>query len=211
MLPLCSSLPSSDLTNLNILAFTSGFKNKNLNKNNSRSDLLNNNKLTYADIKNNPFFQQTVVSTVLNYPIFNQATEIRFSKQGNLKELLEEDYDSLQYDPEINAFCGVKTLSGIDPNTGKKHYLHIDKDGIATSTTDSSTATKVAQVFMVYRKCDYVPIKADSETYWDSFKSGYSFYSTADDSPINYSTKPDLLVGCYRQGTGVDDNSITAE
>ena len=206
-------MPSSDYTNINILAFTSGFKNKNLNKNNSRSDLLNNNKLTYADIKNNPFFQQTIVSTVLNYPIFNQATEIHFSKKGNLQELLQEDYDqgSIQYDSDINAFCGVKTLSGIDPNTGEERYLHIDKDGVATSTTDSSTATKVAQVFMVYRKCDYVPIKADSKTYWDAFKSGYSFYSTADNSPINYSTQPDLLVGCYRQGTGADDNSITAE
>ena len=195
------------------MAFTLGFSQKVLNENNSKSDLLNKNKLTYADIKNNPFFQQTIVSTVLNYPIFNQATEIHFSKKGNLKELLQEDYDqgSIQYDPDINAFCGVKTLSGIDPNTGEKRYLYIDKDGVATSTTDSSTATKVAQVFMVYRKCDYVPIKADSETYWDAFKSGYSFYSTADNSPINYSTQPDLLVGCYRQGTGADDNSITAE
>lgn len=191
-----------------------GFENKNLNKNNSRSDLLNNNKLTYADIKNNPFFQQTVVSTVLNYPIFNQATEIRFSKQGSLKELLQEDYDSLKYDPNINAFCGVKTLTGIDPNTGEERYLYIDKDGVATSTTNQSIATKVAQVFMVYRKCDYVPIKvadADNDTYWDTFKNGYSFYSTVDDSPINYSTKSDLLVGCYMQATGADDNSITAE
>ena len=195
------------------MAFTLGFSQKVLNENNSKSDLLNKNKLTYADIKNNPFFQQTIVSTVLNYPIFNQATEIHFSKKGNLQELLQEDYDqgSIQYDSDINAFCGVKTLSGIDPNTGEERYLHIDKDGVATSTTDSSTATKVAQVFMVYRKCDYVPIKADSETYWDAFKSGYSFYSTADNSPINYITQPDLLVGCYRQGTGADDNSITAE
>lgn len=194
------------------MAFTLGFSQKILNKNNSKSDLLS--RSSYADIKNNPFFQQTVVSTVLNYPIFNKATEIHFSKQGNLKELLEEDYDqgSIQYDPEINAFCGVKTLSGIDPNNGKKRYLYIDKDGVATSTTNSSAATKVAQVFMVYRKCDYVPIKvAAGETYWDSFKSGYSFYSIADNSPINYSTKSDLLVGCYRQATGADNNSITAE
>lgn len=210
-MPLCSSMPGPDPTNMNILAFTSGFKNQNLNGNNSRSDLLNKNKLTYDYIKNNPFFQQTVVSTVLNYPIFNQATEIRFSKQGSLKELLEKDYDSLQYDPNINAFCGVKTLSGINPNTGDKCYLYIDKDGVATSTTNSSTATKVAQAFVVYRKCDYVPIKANNETYWDTFKSGYAFYSTIDDSPINYSTQLDLLVGCYRQATGADDNSITAE
>lgn len=213
LLPLCSNLPNSDNPDASIMAFTLGFSQKVLNENNSKSDLLNKNKLTYADIKNNPFFQQTIVSTVLNYPIFNQATEIHFSKKGNLQELLQEDYDqgSIQYDSDINAFCGVKTLSGIDPNTGEKRYLYIDKDGVATSTTDSSTATKVAQVFMVYRKCDYVPIKADSETYWDAFKSGYSFYSTADNSPINYSTQPDLLVGCYRQGTGADDNSITAE
>ena len=89
--------------------------------------------------------------------------------------------------------------------------MHIDKDGVATSTTDSSTATKVAQVFMVYRKRDYVPIKAGSKTYWDAFKSGYPFYSTIDDSTINYSTKSDLLIGCYRQETNANDNSITAE
>ena len=193
------------------MAFTLGFSQKVLNESNSKSDLLS--KSSYADIKNNPFFQQTVVSTVLNYPIFNQATEIHFSKQGNLKELLEEDYDqgSVQYDPEINAFCGIKTLSGINPNNGDKCYLYINKDGVATSTTDPSTATKVAQVFMIYRKRDYVPIKVDNQTYWDTFKSGYSFYSINDNSPINYSTKSDLLVGCYRQGTGADDNSITAE
>lgn len=205
-------MPNSSNPDASILAFTLGFSQKVLNENNSKSDLLS--KSSYADIKNNPFFQQTVVSTVLNYPIFNQATEIHFSKQGNLKELLEEDYDqdsTLQYDPDLNAFCGVKTLSGIDPK-GEKRYLHIDKDGVATSTTDPSKATKVAQVFMVYRKRDYVPIKvADGETYWDAFKSGYSFYSINDNSQINYSTKPDLLVGCYRQGTGADDNSITAE
>ena len=211
LLPLCSNLPDSDNSDASIMAFTLGFSQKALNENNSKSDLLS--KISYAYIKNNPFFQQTVVSTVLNYPIFNQATEIRFSKQGNLKELLEEDYDqsSIQYDPEINAFCGIKTLSGIDPNTGDKRYLHIDKDGVATSTTDSSTATKVAQAFVVYRKRDYVPIKADNKTYWDTFKSGYSFYSTDDDSPINYSTKSDLLVDCYRQETNANDNSITAE
>lgn len=210
LLPLCSNLPDSDNPDASIMAFTLGFLQKVLNENNSKSDLLS--KISYAYIKNNPFFQQTVVSTVLNYPIFNQATEIRFSKQGSLKELLEEDYDqgSIQYNSEINAFCGVKTLSGIDPK-GKKRYLHIDKDGIATSTTDQSKATKVAQVFVVYRKCDYVPIKADDKTYWETFKSGYSFYSTIDDSQINYSKKPDLLVGCYMQGTGADDNSITAE
>ena len=211
LLPLCSNLPNSDTPDASIMAFTLGFSQKVLNESNSKSDLLS--KSSYADIKNNPFFQQTVVSTILNYPIFNQATEIHFSKQGNLKELLEEDYDqnSIQYDPEINAFCGIKTLSGIDPNTGKKRYLQIDKDGVATSTTDSSAATKVAQVFMVYRKRDYVPIKADGKIYWDAFKSGYGFYSTDDNSQINYSTKPDLLVGCYRQATGADDNSITAE
>ena len=194
------------------MAFTLGFSQKVLNESNSKSDLLS--KSSYADIKNNPFFQQTVVSTVLNYLIFNQATEIHFSKRGNLKELLEEDYDqnSIQYDPEINAFCGIKTLSGVDPNNGEKRYLHIDEDGVATSTTDSSKATKVAQVFVIYRKRDYVPIKvADGETYWDTFKSGYSFYSIDDNSQINYSTKPDLLVGCYMQGTGADENSISAK
>ena len=211
LLPLCSNLPNSSNPDASIMAFTLGFSQKVLNKNNSKSDLLS--KSSYVDIKNNPFFQQTVVSTILNYPIFNQATEIHFSKQGNLKELLEEDYDqgSIQYNSEINAFCGIKTLSGIDPNTGDKRYLQIDKDGVSTSTTDSSAATKVAQVFVVYRKCDYMPIKVDDKTYWDTFKSGYSFYSTIDDSPINYSTKSDLLVGCYRQGTGADDNSISAE
>ena len=211
LLPLCSNLPNSNNPDASIMAFTLGFSQQVLNENNSKSDLLS--KSSYADIKNNPFFQQTVVSTVLNYPIFNQATEIRFSKQGNLKELLEEDYDqgSIQYDPEINAFCGIKTLSGIDPNTGDKRYLHIDKDGVATSTTDPSTATKIAQVFIVYRKRDYVPIKVDDKTYWETFKSGYSFYSTIDDSQINYSKQPDLLVGCYRQETDANDNSITAE
>lgn len=212
LLPLCSNLPNSDNPDASIMAFTLGFSQKVLNESNSKSDLLS--KSSYADIKNNPFFQQTVVSTILNYPIFNQATEIRFSKQGNLKELLKEDYDqdsTFQYDPDLNAFCGVKTLSGIDPNNGEKYYLHIDKDGVATSTTDQSKATAVAQVFVVYRKRDYVPIKADNKTYWETFKSGYSFYSTIDDSQINYSTQPDLLIGCYRQGTGADDNSIAAE
>lgn len=210
-MPLCSNLPNSDNPDASIRAFTLGFSQKVLNENNSKSDLLS--KSSYADIKNNPFFQQTVVSTVLNYPIFNQATEIHFSKQGNLKELLEEDYDqsSIQYNSEINAFCGIKTLSGIDPNTGEKCYLQIDKDGVATSTTDQSKATAVAQVFVVYRKRDYVPIKADNRTYWDTFKSGYSFYSIDNNSQINYSTQPDLLVGCYRQGIGADDNSIAAE
>ena len=205
-------MPNSSNPDASILAFTLRFSQKVLNENNSKSDLLS--KSSYADIKNNPFFQQTVVSTVLNYPIFNQATEIHFSKQGNLKELLEEDYDqdsTLQYDQDLNAFCGIKTLSGIDPNNGKKYYLHIDKDGVATSTTDSSAATKVAQVFMVYRKRDYMPIKADGKTYWDAFKSGYAFYSTDDNSQINYSKQPDLLVGCYMQGTGADDNSIAAK
>ena len=97
----------------------------------------------------------------------------------------------------------------IDPKTGKTRYLQIS-NGAATTTSEAE-ATSVAQVFVVYRKRDYVPIKADNKTYWDTFKSGYSFYSTIDDSPINYSIKPDLLVGCYMQATGPDDNSITAE
>ena len=207
LLPLCSNLPNSDTPDASIMAFTLGFSQKVLNESNSKSDLLS--KSSYADIKNNPFFQQTVVSTVLNYPIFNQATEIHFSKQGKLTDLLEKDYDSLDYNDDINAFCGVKTLSGIDPKTGETRYLKLS-NGAATTASEAE-ATKVAQVFVVYRKRDYVPIKAGSKTYWDAFKSGYSFYSTIDDSPINYSTKPDLLVGCYRQATGADDNSITAE
>ena len=173
------------------------------------SDLLTNLPLKFKDFKNNPFFNQPVVSTVLNYPIFNQAMEIHFSKAGKLQDLLEKDYDSLNYNGDINAFCGTKTLSGIDPKTGKTHYLKLS-NGAATTTSEAE-ATSVAQVFVVYRKCDYVPIKVDDKTYWDAFKSGYSFYSTIDDSPINYSTKPNLLVGCYRQTTGADDNSIAAE
>ena len=207
LLPLCSNLPDSDNPDASIMAFTLGFSQKVLNENNSKSDLLS--KISYAYIKNNPFFQQTVVSTVLNYPIFNQATEIHFSKQGKLTDLLEKDYDSLDYNDDINAFCGVKILSGIDPKTGETRYLKLS-NGAATTASEAE-ATKVAQVFVVYRKCDYVPIKAGSKTYWDTFKSGYSFYSTIDDSPINYSTKSDLLVGCYRQETNANDNSITAE
>ena len=207
LLPICSNLPNSDNSDASIMAFTLGFSQKVLNENNSKSDLLS--KSSYIYIKNNPFFQQTVVSTVLNYPIFNRATEIHFSKQGKLIDLLEKDYDSLDYNDDINAFCGVKTLSGIDPKTGETHYLKLS-NGAATTASEAE-ATKVAQVFVVYRKRDYVPIKAGSKTYWDAFKSGYSFYSTIDDSPINYSTKPDLLVGCYRQETNANDNSITAE
>ena len=175
------------------------------------SDLLAHLPLSFDEFKKNPFFNQSVVSTVLNYPIFNQAVEIRFSKEGKLNDLLTQDYNSNQliYNGDINAFCGIKTLSGIDPKTGDTRYLKLS-NGAAT-TASKAEATKVAQVFVVYRKRDYVPIKAGSKTYWDAFKSGYSFYSTIDDSPINYSTKPDLLVGCYRQGTGADDNSITAE
>ena len=79
-------------------------------------------------------------------------------------------------------------------------------------TAPQEQAASLAQVFVVYRKRDYVPIKiAAGETYWDTFKSGYSFYSIDDNSPINYSTKSDLLVGCYRQETNANDNSITAE
>ena len=79
-------------------------------------------------------------------------------------------------------------------------------------TAPQEQAASLAQVFVVYHKRDYVPIKvAAGETYWDSFKSGYSFYSTIDGSQINYSKQTDLLIGCYRQATGVDDNSITAE
>ena len=193
---------------------TAAVKNSFLDSNNptivGTSDLLTNLPLKFTDFKNNPFFKRQIVSTVLNYPIFNQAVEIHFSKEGKLKDLLDKDYNSLDYNGDINAFCGVKTLSGIDPKTGKTRYLQIS-NGAATTTSEAE-ATKVAQVFVVYRKRDYVPIKAaTSKTYWDTFKSGYSFYSIADNSPINYSTKPDLLVGCYRQGTGADDNSITAE
>ena len=173
------------------------------------SDLLINLPLKFADFKNNPFFNRSIVSTVLNYPIFNQALEIHFSKAGKLQDLLEKDYDSLNYNGDINAFCGTKTLSGIDPKTGNIRYLKLS-NGAATTASEAE-ATKVAQVFVVYRKRDYVPIKAGSKTYWDAFKSGYSFYSTIDDSPINYSTKSDLLVGCYRQETNANDNSITAE
>lgn len=79
-------------------------------------------------------------------------------------------------------------------------------------TAPQEQAASLAQVFVVYRKRDYVSIKvAAGKTYWETFKSGYSFYSIVDNSLINYSTRPDLLVGCYRQATGADDNSITAE
>lgn len=166
--------------------------------------------LSFDNFKNNPFFKQAVVSTVLNYPIFNQAVEVHFSKAGKLQDLLEKDYDSLYYNNDINVFCGTKTLSGIDPKTGDIRYLKIS-NGAAAIVLEGE-ADHIAQVFVVYRKRDYVPIKADSKkTYWDTFKSGYAFYSTDDNSQINYSTQPDLLIGCYRQGTGADDNSITAE
>ena len=165
--------------------------------------------LSFDEFKNNPFFSQAVVSTVLNYPIFNQAIEIHFSKEGILGDLLTKDYDSLHYNNSINAFCGVKTLSGIDSNTGEQRYLKITNGVVITAPQEQ--AASLAQVFVIYRKRDYVPIKvAAGETYWNSFKSGYSFYSIENNSPINYSTKSDLLVGCYRLATGVDDNSITA-
>lgn len=202
LLPLCTSTDTAAVKN--------GFLDSNNPTIVGTSDLLTNLPLKFTDFKNNPFFKRQIVSTVLNYPIFNQAVEIHFSKEGKLKDLLDKDYNSLDYNGGINAFCGVKTLSGIDPETGKTRYLQIS-NGAATTTSEAK-ATSVAQVFVIYRKRDYVPIKAaTSKTYWDTFKSGYSFYSTIDDSPINYSTKSDLLVGCYRQGTGADDNSISAE
>ena len=83
-------------------------------------------------------------------------------------------------------------------------------NGVVINASQEQAAS-LAQVFVVYRKRDYVPIKAAGETYWETFKNGYSFYSIADNSPINYSKQPDLLVGCYMQATGPDDNSITAE
>ena len=201
LLPLCTSTDTGAVKN--------GFLDPNNPTIVGTSDLLTNLPLKFNDFKNNPFFDQSVVSTVLNYPIFNQAVEIHFSKAGKLQDLLEKDYDSLDYNESINAFCGTKTLSGIDPKTGDTRYLKIS-NGAAAMVLEGE-ADHIAQVFVVYRKRDYVPIKAGSKTYWDAFKSGYSFYSTIDDSPINYSTKPDLLVGCYRQGTGADDNSISAE
>lgn len=202
LLPLCTST--------DIAAVKNGFLDSNNPTIVGTSDLLTNLPLKFTDFKNNPFFKRQIVSTVLNYPIFNQAVEIHFSKEGKLKDLLDKDYNSLDYNGNINAFCGVKTLSGIDPKTGKTRYLQIS-NGAATTTSEAK-ATSVAQVFVVYRKRDYVPIKAaTSKTYWETFKSGYSFYSTIDDSQINYSKKPSLLVGCYRQETGADDNSITAE
>lgn len=206
LLPLCSSVSGSES---DIMATTDGFtKNKVIV---GTSNLLAAQlPLSFDDFKNNPFFSQAVVSTVLNYPIFNQAIEVHFSKEGILGDLLTKDYDSLHYDNGINAFCGVKTLSGIDSNTGEPRYLKLTNGVVITVPQEQ--AARLAQVFVVYRKRDYVPIKvAAGETYWETFKSGYSFYSTIDGSPINYSTRPDLLVGCYRQATGADDNSITAE
>ena len=208
LLPLCTS--DETYADTDTQAVVDGFLDSDNPTIVGTSDLLINLPLKFKDFKNNPFFNQPVISTVLNYPIFNQAVEIHFSKAGKLQDLLEKDYDSLDYNGDINAFCGVKTLSGIDPKTGKTRYLQIS-NGAATTTSEAE-ATSVAQVFVVYRKRDYVPIKAaTSKTYWETFKSGYSFYSIADNSQINYSTLPDLLVGCYRQGTGADDNSITAE
>lgn len=207
LLPLCTSDETYSDTDMS--AVIDGFLDADNPTIVGTSDLLNNLPLKFADFKNNPFFNRSVVSTVLNYPIFNQAVEIHFSKAGKLQDLLEKDYDSLNYNGDINAFCGTKTLSGIDPKTGDIRYLKLS-NGAATTTSEVD-ATNVAQVFVVYRKRDYVPIKAGSKTYWDTFKSGYSFYSITDNSQINYSTQPDLLVGCYMQATGADDNSITAE
>lgn len=208
LLPLCTS--DETYSNTDMETVIDGFIDPDNPVIAGTSDLLINLPLKFNDFKNNPFFNRSIVSTVLNYPIFNQAVEIHFSKAGKLQDLLEKDYDSLNYNGDINAFCGVKTLSGIDPKTGDTRYLKLS-NGAATTTSEAE-ATSVAQVFVVYRKRDYVPIKAaTSKTYWDTFKSGYSFYSIADNSPINYNTKSDLLVGCYMQGTGADDNSITAE
>ena len=202
LLPLCTSTDTAAVKN--------GFLDSNNPTIVGTSDLLTNLPLKFTDFKNNPFFNRSVVSTVLNYPIFNQAVEIHFSKAGKLQDLLEKDYDSLDYNEGINAFCGVKTLSGIDSNTGETRYLKLTNGVVITAPQEQ--AASLAQVFVVYRKRDYVPIKiATSKTYWDTFKSGYSFYSTDDDSQINYSKQPDLLVGCYRQATGANDNSITAE
>ena len=207
LLPLCTS--DETYSDTDMQSVIDGFLDSGNPTIVGTSDLLINLPLKFVDFKKNPFFNRSIVSTVLNYPIFNQAVEIHFSKAGKLQDLLEKDYDSLNYNGDINAFCGVKTLSGIDPKTGETSYLKLS-NGAAT-TAPEADATKVAQVFVVYRKRDYVPIKAGSKTYWDAFKSGYSFYSTIDDSPINYSTKSDLLVGCYRQETNANDNSITAE
>lgn len=209
LLPLCSSISDSES---DITDTTNGFtKNKIIV---GTSNLLAAHwlPLSFDNFKNIPFFNQAVVSTVLNYPIFNQAIEVHFSKEGILGDLLAEDYNSNQfwYNEKINAFCGVKTLSGIDSNTGETRYLKLTNGVVITAPQEQ--AASLAQVFVVYRKRDYVPIKvAAGETYWDAFKSGYSFYSTIDGSQINYSTQPDLSVGCYRQGTRADDNSITAE
>lgn len=206
LLPLCTSASGSSS---DIMTTTMGFSNNVIA---GTSDLLTPLPLDFDKFKKNPFFNQSVVSTVLNYPIFNQAVEIHFSKEGKLKDLLTQDYNSnqLAYNGDINAFCGIKTLSGIDPKTGDTRYLQLS-NGIISTVPKEQEATSLAQVFVVYRKRDYIPIKAGSKTYWDTFKSGYSFYSTIDDSLINYSTQPDLLVGCYRLATGADDNSITAE
>jgi len=207
LLPLCTSASGS---NSDIMTTAMGFSSNVIA---GTSDLLTNLPLSFDDFKKNPFFNQPVVSTVLNYPIFNQAVEIHFSKAGKLRNLLNQDYDSLDYKDEkdgINAFCGIKTLSGIDPKTGDARYLQLSNGAVIT--VSQAQATRLAQVFVVYRKRDYIPIKAaKDQTYWDAFKSGYSFYSIDDNSPINYSTKDDLLVGCYMQATGPDDNSITAE
>ena len=207
LLPLCTS--DESYSNTNMKTVIDGFNDHDNPVIAGISDLLTNLPLKFNVFNNNPFFKRQIVSTVLNYPIFNQAVEIHFSKSGKLQDLLDNDYDSLNCNRDINAFCGTKTLSGIDPKTGNTRYLKLS-NGAAT-TAPEAEATKVAQVFVVYRKRDYVPIKAGSKTYWDAFKSGYSFYSTINDSPINYSTKSDLLVGCYRQETNANDNSITAE
>ena len=94
LLPLCSSVSDSES---DITDTTNGFtKNKVIvgTSNLLAAHLL---PLSFDDFKNNPFFKQTVVSTVLNYPIFNQAIEIHFSKEGILGDLLTQDYNSNKF------------------------------------------------------------------------------------------------------------------
>ena len=93
LLPICYSVSDSES---DITATTDGFtKNKIIvGTSNLLSAPL---PLSFNDFKNNPFFSQAVVSTVLNYPIFNQAIEIHFSKEGILGDLLAQDYNSNKF------------------------------------------------------------------------------------------------------------------
>ena len=119
------------------------------------SDLLAHLPLSFDEFKKNPFFNQSVVSTVLNYPIFNQAVEIRFSKEGKLNDLLTQDYNSNQliYNGDINAFCGIKTLSGIDPKTGDTRYLKLS---IISALLGAVVTVIVCKIIEFFRFClDY--------------------------------------------------------